>query len=70
MENADTLSRFPLRETAEDSNNVLFREGSEVNTEQVNSLPDTTDKIAKVSRDDPLLSRFTVNSWPAKPESS
>ncbi|XP_045188111.1 uncharacterized protein K02A2.6-like [Mercenaria mercenaria] len=71
--NADTLSRFPLPETMEESNNVLFVEGSEVNKEQVNSLPVTPDKIAKASRDDPLLSRlihFTVNGWPARSDLS
>ena len=38
-----------------------------MNRDQVNSLPITPDKIAKASRDDPVLSRiihFTVNGWP------
>ena len=67
--NADTLSRFPLPESKDDHSNVLFVEANEVNREQVNSLPFTPDKIAKASRDDPVLSRiihFTVNGWPVK----
>ena len=71
--NADTLSRFPLPETKDDSSNVLFVEANEVNKEQVNSLLVTPDKITKASRDDPALSRlihFTVNGWPAKSDLS
>ena len=62
--NADMLSRFPLPETCNESESIFFIEANEINREQVNSLPITPDKIAKASREDPVLSRiihFTVN---------
>ena len=67
--NADTLSRFPLPETCNESESIFFVEANEMNREQVNSLPITPDKIVKASREDPVLSRiihFTVNGWPEK----
>ena len=69
--NADMLSRFPLPETYNESESIFFIEANEINREQVNSLPITPDKIAKASREDPVLSRiihFTVNGWPEKSE--
>ena len=67
--NADMLSRFPLPERQDESENVFFMEANEVNREQINALPFTPEKIAKASREDPVLSRiihFTVNGWPEK----
>ena len=67
--NADMLSRFPLPERQDESENVFLMEANEVNREQINALPFTPEKIAKASREDPVLSRiihFTVNGWPEK----
>ena len=69
--NADMLSRFPLPDTHNESESIFFIEANEINREQVNSLQITPDKIAKASRQDPVLSRiihFTVNGWPEKSE--
>ena len=63
------LSRFPLPERQDESENVFLMEANEVNREQINALPFTPEKIAKASREDPVLSRiihFTVNGWPEK----
>ena len=61
--NADTLSRFPLPETCNESESIFFVEANEMNREQENSLPITPDKIAKAKGGSSII---TLNSFHGK----